>query len=75
MLYGRDRGFVSPTDDLGENLGHRDLVRKTLMILPHMGSGILLVRKVLVQFPDVFLLSHQFLLRAFSLSNKVNKCQ
>ena len=40
-----------------------------------MGSGSL-SRKMLVQFPDVFLLSPQFLHRAFSLSNKVNnKCQ
>ena len=40
-----------------------------------MGSGSFLGRKTLVQFPDVFLFSPQFLHRAFSLSNKVNKCQ
>ena len=42
---------------------------------PHMGSGSFLSRKTLVQFPDFFLISPQFLHRAFSLSNKVNKCQ
>ena len=40
-----------------------------------LGSGSLLGRKQLVQFPDVFLTPPQFLHRAFSLSNKVNKCQ
>ena len=40
-----------------------------------MGSGSFLGRKNLVQTPDVFLTSPQFLHRAFSLSNKVNKCQ
>ena len=66
MLHGRDRVCVSPTGDLGENLGHRDLVRKTLMILPHTGSGSLLVRKVLVQTPNAFLNSSQFCAVQFS---------
>ena len=38
-----------------------------------MGSGSFLGRKTLVHFPDVFLFSPQFLHRALSLSNKVNK--
>ena len=66
VLHGRDRGFVSSTGDLGESLGHRDLLRKTLMILPHMGSGSLLVRKVLVQTPDAFLNSPQLCAVQFS---------
>ena len=66
VLHGRDRGFVSPTGDLGENLGPQDLVRKSLMILPHMGSGSLLVRKVLVQIPNAFLNSSQFFAVQFS---------
>ena len=66
MLHGRDRGGVSPTGDLGENLGHRDLVRKTLMILPHTGSGSFLGRKTLVQIPDIFLTSPQFCAVQFS---------
>ena len=68
MLHGRDRGFFSPTRDLGENLGHRDLVLKTLMILPHMGtcSGSFLGRKTLVQTPYVFLTSPQFCAVHFS---------
>ena len=49
VLYGSVQGFVSPTGDLGETLGHWDLVRKTLMISHHMSSGSFLVRKVLVQ--------------------------
>jgi hypothetical protein len=68
-------GFVSPTGDLGENLGHRDLVRRALMILPHMGSGSLLVRKVLVRRSQMPPLTRLNSAPCNSLSNKVNKCQ
>jgi hypothetical protein len=59
----------------GENQGGGRKCGPLLGGSPHMGSGSFLSRKTLVQFPDFFLISPQFLHRAFSLSNKVNKCQ
>ena len=68
--------FSGETGDKGET--SRELYKKskkTASLQSPMGSGSFLSRKTLVHFPDVFLFSPQFLHRAFSLSNKVNKCQ
>jgi hypothetical protein len=74
-VCGLSRGPHATRCSAGRNQRGRTLMRTAPCWIPHMGSGSVLSMKTLVQFPDVFLLSPQFLHLAFSLSNKVNKCQ